>query len=209
MMKRRNTRHRAFDPDPDAPDRCCDMHGCDQPAGYRAPRSRDALNKYFWFCLEHVREYNSRWDYYRGMSPGQIEAHIRADASWDRPSWKLGQGSAARAFSEDDVIDPLDLLRGAAKARARSRARRQQDVDRRVGAPPALRYPLGVLDLGWPVSMEELKTRYRQLARQHHPDANGGDRNAEERFKGINLAYTTVRAHLVATSGHEDAARRA
>ena len=206
MMKRRNTRHRAFDPDPDAPDRCCDMHDCGQPAGYRAPRSRDALNSYFWFCLEHVREYNSRWDYYRGMSPGQIEAHIRADVSWNRPSWKLGQGKAAHGFSEEEVLDPLDLLKGAARARAS--ARRQQ-ADRRAEAPDALKYPLGVLELGWPVSLEELKARYKDLARQHHPDANGGDRRAEERFKGINIAYTTVRAHLVANRQRDGMARRA
>ncbi|WP_183481236.1 J domain-containing protein [Komagataeibacter kakiaceti] len=206
MMKRRNTRHRAFDPDPDAPDRCCDMHDCGQPAGYRAPRSRDALNSYFWFCLEHVREYNSRWDYYRGMSPGQIEAHIRADVSWNRPSWKLGQGNAGQAFSEEEVLDPLDLLKGAARARAS--ARRQQ-ADRRAEAPDALKYPLGVLDLGWPVSLDELKARYKDLARQHHPDANGGDRRAEERFKGINIAYTTVRAHLVGNRQRDGMARSA
>ncbi|GAB6966035.1 J domain-containing protein [Komagataeibacter kakiaceti JCM 25156] len=205
-MKRRNTRHRAFDPDPDAPDRCCDMHDCGQPAGYRAPRSRDALNSYFWFCLEHVREYNSRWDYYRGMSPGQIEAHIRADVSWNRPSWKLGQGNAGQAFSEEEVLDPLDLLKGAARARAS--ARRQQ-ADRRAEAPDALKYPLGVLDLGWPVSLDELKARYKDLARQHHPDANGGDRRAEERFKGINIAYTTVRAHLVGNRQRDGMARSA
>ncbi|GCE79210.1 J domain-containing protein [Komagataeibacter oboediens] len=209
MMKRRNTRHRAFDPEPDAPDRCCDMHGCDQPAGYRAPRSRDALNKYFWFCLQHVREYNANWDFYRGMTPGQIEAHIRADASWNRPSWKLGQGNAAHAFSEEEVLDPLDLLKGAAKARARSRARQRREEDSRAEAPQALKYPLGVLDLGWPVSMDELKSRYKDLARRHHPDTNGGDRKAEERFKGINIAYATVRAHLVATAGRDGMARSA
>ncbi|POF64267.1 molecular chaperone DnaJ [Novacetimonas maltaceti] len=194
MMKRRNTRPKAFDPDPDAPARCCDMAGCTEAAGYRAPRSRDALNQYFWFCLEHVREYNARWDYYKGMSPGQIEAHIRADVSWNRPSWRLGQANGARAFDEEEILDPLDLLRNS----ARSRVRRAQERDARHAAPDELKYPLSVLDLGWPISLEELKTRYKALARQHHPDANGGDRAAEERLKGINVAYTAIRAHLVA-----------
>ena len=75
-MSRRNTRHRAFDPDPDAPPQCCDAPGCEKEAGYRAPRSRTTLNDYFWFCLEHVREYNARWDYYKGMSSAQIEAQM-------------------------------------------------------------------------------------------------------------------------------------
>ena len=46
--------------------------------------------------------------------------------------------------------------------------------------------------------MGELKNRYKILARQHHPDTNGGDRASEERFKTINVAYTVLRTHLLA-----------
>ena len=55
-------------------------------------------------------------------------------------------------------------------------------------------------DLGrvarWPVKMDELKARYHALAKRHHPDANGGDRGAEERLKSINLAYAALRGKL-------------
>ncbi|WP_171034084.1 J domain-containing protein [Lichenicoccus roseus] len=189
--RHRNTRHRAFDPDPDAPGRLCDMADCTEPAGYRAPRSRDSLQEYWWFCLPHVREYNARWDFYKGMNPGQIEAHLRADVSWNRPSWRLGHlggAQAARAFDEAAVLDPLGLLNGAAARRGSTRK-----VDQR---PAELRQPLDTLGLPWPVSMQELKTRYKTLARRHHPDANGGDRAAEERLKTINVAYTALRTHL-------------
>ncbi len=192
LMMRRNTRHRAFDPDPDAPGRMCDMPGCEEPAGYRAPRSRDNLQEYWWFCLSHVREYNAHWDFYKGMSAGQIEAHLRADTSWNRPSWRLGHlggGQAAQAFDEERVLDPLGLLGAAGRRR-----QRQKPVDPR---PEALRQPLDALGLPWPVSLTELKSRYKTLARRHHPDANGGDRAAEERLKTINVAYTALRTHLL------------
>ncbi|ACI49917.1 heat shock protein DnaJ domain protein [Gluconacetobacter diazotrophicus PA1 5] len=164
------------------------MAGCAEAAGYRAPRSRDALNEYFWFCLPHVREYNSRWDFYKGMSPGQIEAHIRDDVSWNRPSWRLGQRGAH--FSEEDILDPLDLMNGGRRPAARRAASARPEV------PEALRQPLDTLGLDWPLSMDELKLRYKDLARRHHPDTNGGDREAEERLKSINVAYTALRTHL-------------
>lgn len=53
--------------------------------------------------------------------------------------------------------------------------------------PDEIPYPtaLAVLGLSYPFSQEELKTTYRQLVKQHHPD-QGGD---AERFMEIQAAY--------------------
>lgn len=39
---------------------------------------------------------------------------------------------------------------------------------------------------------KDIKSAYRRLARQYHPDVNQGDRNAETRFKEINEAYSVL-----------------
>nr|WP_283949741.1 J domain-containing protein [Limobrevibacterium gyesilva] len=187
-MTRRSTRSRAYAPDPGAPGRTCDLPGCGTVGEYRAPKSRQALHEYWWFCLEHVRAYNAAWDFYKGMSPGEIEAQLRADTSWQRPTWPLGRLGGAR-IDEELLRDPLHVL---AAGRANDRRRPANE------APSEMREPLAALGLSWPLTMDELKSRYKELAKRHHPDANNGDRGAEERLKVINLAYAALRGRLAA-----------
>src|ERR1039457_5515454 len=49
-----------------------------------------------------------------------------------------------------------------------------------------------VLGIPKTASADEIKQSYRKLARKYHPDANKGDRKAEERFKEISEAYNTL-----------------
>ena len=199
-MTQRTHRPRAYDPDPAAPGRPCDSPGCENAGEYRAPKSRSNLNDYHWCCLEHVRAYNAAWDFYKGRPPGEIEAHARADTGWQRPTWPLGR-MGAHVTEEDLIRDPLHVL-GAGRVR---RPGKSAAEELRPHRPKELNEPLQTLGLGWPVSLDEVKARYKELAKRHHPDANNGDRDAEERLKVINLAYAAVRSHLtepkLATAG--------
>ncbi|GAB0116197.1 J domain-containing protein [Acidisoma sp. 7E03] len=186
MTTRRVPRARAYAPDPDAPGRLCDTPGCEELGCYRAPKSRLALNDYYWFCLDHVRAYNANWDYYKDMTPGQIEQELRADASWQRPTWRLGSNGTAHAAQEELLRDPMLHMDG----------RRPASAHETIEAPPELRQPLGVLGLTWPVSLDAVKARYKALAKRHHPDANGGGDTADDhQIKAINSAYSTLKLH--------------
>ena len=44
----------------------------------------------------------------------------------------------------------------------------------------------------------EVKARYKELVKRHHPDAHGGDKAAEEKLKTINIAYAEL-TRLVAS----------
>ena len=170
------------------------MPGCLAAGEYRAPKSRSSLRDYYWFCLPHVREYNAKWDFYKGMSPGEIESQLRADTAWQRPTWPLGR-LGGTAYGEEALRDPLDVLSAGRFRRGRGEWRPH------TAAPTELREPLATLGLDWPVTLDEVKARYKALAKRHHPDANGGDRAAEERLKVINLAYAAVRRGLASEPG--------
>jgi hypothetical protein len=186
--------------DPETPPRPCDAPGCASAGEFRAPRSRAALNEYLWFCLPHVREYNAAWDYYKGMGPTEIEAHLRNDTAWQRPTWPLGRLGGNTRFDPETLRDPLGALHGtplhaeARRRQAEAAARRRAEMP--AQPPPELRAALDVLDLGWPLDAPTLRARYKELAKRYHPDANGGDRTAEDRFKDVNRAYSLLRARI-------------
>lgn len=166
--------------------RMCDRPGCSAEGTHRAPKARNRLNDYYWFCLDHVREYNKAWNYYDGMSDNEVEEDIRNSTTWNRPSWpfgtvKPGQGPRRR------VNDPFGFMDDDEEA---GETRRRQPADTAEGKAAA------ILGLEPPFTLERLKARYKELVKKHHPDANGGDKAAEERLKSINEAYTTLRRFL-------------
>jgi hypothetical protein len=182
-------RRASFQPqtDPRQPPKACEWPGCDRPGEFRAPRDR-SLREYRWFCLEHVREYNAGWDFYRGMAASDIESALRADTGWQRPTWPLGRLGGAR-LDPERVADPLGILRDTHLHKKRTEPKRQE-------APPELRAALGVLELSWPLDPATLKARWKELAKRFHPDANGGDRRAEDKLKDINQAYSLLRRRV-------------
>lgn len=165
--------------------RICDHPGCSELGEFRAPRSRASLHEYYWFCLEHVRAYNASWDFYRGMSEAEVEASRRADIVGGRPSWPLGaRGPRHYGLDSDELRETLRrffAFDGEAPPRPRRPPTQEEEA-------------LAVLELDVHATTAEIKARYKVLVKQHHPDANGGDKAAEDRLKSINQAYTYLKS---------------
>lgn len=197
----RKRRARFYEPETPPQPTHCQHPACKEPGVYRAPKSRAKLNEYYWFCLDHVREYNKAWDYYAGMSQTDIEKQVRFDVVGQRPTWPLGKwgahgpggrtASPRSAFIPDDVAEALNG--GAEKAREQ----REREYRRRNARLSKEEEALVVLELTAPVTMEEIRTRYRSLVKKLHPDINGGDKSAEDRLKIVNQAYSVLKKAAV------------
>jgi hypothetical protein len=185
--------------EPLPPTRLCDHPGCEAGGEFRAPRSRLELDQYRWFCLEHVRTYNAAWNYYAGMSEREIEAEIRRDTVWQRPSWKLGQrhgpAFAARTRDPFGFYGTGGEANGGRHGRANGHGHSGEATQR---AASATEQALAVFDIDPPFTQTSLKARYKVLVKMHHPDAHGGDKAAEEKLKIINQAYSTLKASYFA-----------
>ena len=180
-----SSRYTEAQPKPAA--RACDHPGCTHVGEYRAPRSRDKLDDYYWFCLDHVRAYNASWDFYKGMNQEQIEDEIRRSTTWQRPTWPLGAKTGNKRFAFS-MHDPLGVFEEEAEEMRKARTR----------PPSPEEEALSVLGLTEMPSVATLKACYKKLVKKHHPDANGGDKEAEETFKLISQAYKTLLDRLTA-----------
>jgi len=184
-LSQRDHKRRKFvgrhDPEDAVAPRPCQWPDCGEAAEYRAPSSPHSLREFVWFCLDHVREYNRNWDYFRGLDANEIERIRRQDTVWHRPSWPLGPEDLARVRTTKDGEPVFDDVHGVFGTRFRA-------------PPPPRQTPrdiaLAEFGLDRNATRGDIKARYKELAKRHHPDANGGCKKAEERLKVINEAYT-------------------
>ncbi|WP_068311264.1 J domain-containing protein [Polycladidibacter hongkongensis] len=174
----------------------CEWEGCTAPGAHRAPKGRDREGEYFHFCVEHVRAYNKNYNYFSGLDDDAVR-HIQEEAvTGNRPTWKMGvnsdpdasagrDGSRTR-LNDTQFSDPFDFMDGKTQREAPNSA-----PQRKVLALEKRSFE--TLNLRVTARGAEIKSRYKELVKVHHPDANGGDRSSEDRLREIIQAYNVLK----------------
>jgi DnaJ domain len=166
--------------------RPCGSPGCKDEGAYRVPKSRERLSEYVWLCLAHARARNESWDYFNGMSEREIESFRNDAITGHRPTWPLGK-RAARLHNPLGAFH-FDEHFGGEPNEAPKPHRPERQVTR------VQLTAFDTLNLEPSATLIEIKARYKELVKRFHPDANGGDRGAEERLKQVIKAYGVLRA---------------
>jgi hypothetical protein len=167
--------------------------GCAEAGEFRAPPLEGASNggppNFRWFCLDHIRAFNARYNYFDGMTADEIHNAQRPMAGWERETRAFASTGGGQSPRWADFRDPLDAI-GAKFGEARSAAGMRKD-----GKPLSARDREHLRTLGLPVDADRiaLRKRYGELVRQFHPDRNGGDRSHEARLQQAVTAYQELR----------------
>ena len=178
--------------------RVCEWPDCKAKGLHPAPKGKDK-NGFQYLCLEHVREFNKSWNYFKDMSDTDVKSFIRNAATGHRPTWKMASGAPDGAASQprftgtrkysdwQNIRDPHDIFAGgfnnaqhAKTVTPRSLTRPQKDA-------------LETLNLDESATMIDIKMRYKELAKRYHPDSNGGDTGYVERLKHVIRAYHVLK----------------
>ena len=168
--------------------RQCDHEGCTEKGVYRAPKSPDVLDDFFWFCQQHVREYNLKWNFFDGTTEAELNAQMSKDRVWDRPTKPFKKSVEERAWARLGIQDAHEVLGG----NATRNPGRNQGAGRRL--PPTERRAIDILDAKDTWSKPEIRKAYKALIKVLHPDMNGGDRSQEEQLAEVVWAWDQIKA---------------
>lgn len=164
------------------------MPGCNASGEFKAPlqpANFDGPGSWRFLCLDHVREHNSKYNFFDGMSTDEITRAQHPLGGWEQPSRRFAANGADPPPRWSDFADPLDAIsmrfgsgrEGAAVSRFSKQEQRS----------------LAVLGLGEDAERHQVRKRYSNLVRRYHPDKNGGDRSHETRLGEVIEAYQLLR----------------
>lgn len=167
----------------------CQWDGCDKSGTNRAPIGQAAEGLYFQFCLEHVKEYNKGYNYSTALSDPTVARYQKEAAAGSRQTY----GTASSSATEMPL--PSTARSGSAKA-INARKQAAQRLAEKINAKARKLKVLEAkafetLGLSPDATPAEIKSRYKERLKMHHPDANQGDRNSEAELRA------SIEAHKI------------
>lgn len=179
----------------------CQWKGCTAPGRHRAPRGRGRDGEYYVFCLDHVRQYNASYNYFDGMNDTEVEDFQKEALTGHRPTWKVG----INGTPTDGAVPPADSppagQTGAGWRAAdphgffawRAKNARKAPAEKRRQLKPLEKKSLQTLNLSASATRVEIKARFKELVKVHHPDTNGGDARSGDKLREIIQAYNFLK----------------
>ncbi|WP_375670749.1 J domain-containing protein [Bartonella sp. SD1336NMGDW] len=174
----------------------CQWEGCEKTGSHKAPAGRNHEGQYLYFCIEHVRAYNKNFNYFSGLSNKDIAKFQKDALTGHRPTWPtdLSNGTTKKTASnyakirsgtaayQNRMRDPFTLF--TERHSSNNFSRKLKPLEAKA---------FDTLGLQANASAEDIKMKYKELVKKHHPDSNGGNRASEERFRDVLHAYNLLK----------------
>lgn len=169
--------------------RVCETPDCQEAGKYRAPKNPDVLDDFYWFCKDHVREYNLGWNFFDGTTEAEINAQQSKDRVWERETSSMKKSDEQRAWARLGVDAPHQVLGVNA---TQNPGKSITGSTRKL--PATERKAIDILEAKDHWSKPEIRKAYKKLIKVLHPDMNGGDRSQEEQLGEVVWAWDTIKS---------------
>ncbi|WP_375658352.1 J domain-containing protein [Bartonella sp. MR30HLJHH] len=174
----------------------CQWEGCEKTGSHKAPAGRNHEGQYLYFCIEHVRAYNKNFNYFSGLSNKDIAKFQKDALTGHRPTWPT---DLSNGTSKKTAANYAKIRSGTAAYQNRMRdpftlfTERHSSNNFSRKLKPLEAKAFDTLGLQANASAEDIKMKYKELVKKHHPDSNGGNRASEERFRDVLHAYNLLK----------------
>ncbi len=161
----------------------CDWENCNKQGVYRAPTEKDNSRKFKLLCLEHIKIFNKKWNYFDNMSDQEIEYFVKSDLTWHKSTKSFG--SSENFFNilwNNALEDKLNIFKSSGFKEFKKTKLTSNDQD-----------ALDLMELKYDAKWEEIQKRFKTLVKKYHPDKNSGSKKYEDKLKKITLAYSQLK----------------
>ena len=161
----------------------CDWENCDQIGKFKAPVERDNSKKYRLLCLEHIKIFNKKWNYFENMTSDEIEFFLKSDITWHKSTKSFSSSeNFFRILWQNALEDKLNIFKTENYFQYKKSKLNQNDKD-----------ALEIMGLNLSAKWEEIQKKFKSLVKKYHPDKNHGNTKYEDKLKKITLAYSQLK----------------
>ena len=162
----------------------CDYKNCKKIGKYRAPIEKDNSKKFRLLCLEHIKEFNKSWDYFKGMSGQEIYDFLKSDITWHKPTQSFGSSDNFFNILWNNALnDRVGILNNGYEKKIKTKIN-FSNKDKQA-------YEIIELEVG--TKWDKIQSQFKKLVKKYHPDMNAGNKKFEEKLKIVTLAYTQLK----------------
>ena len=164
----------------------CDWENCAEIGKFRAPIERDNSRKFRLLCIEHIKIFNKKWNYFESMNDREIEFFIKSDLTWHKSTKSFG--SSENFFNilwSNALEDKMNIFKSSNFKEFNKIKLNQTDKD-----------AFKVMELNYTAKWEEIQKKFKLLVKKYHPDKNSGNKKYEDKLKTITLAYSQLKMTL-------------
>ena len=164
----------------------CDWEDCKEIGKYKAPLEKDNSKKFRLLCLQHIKIFNNKWNYFDNMSQEEVEFFIKSDLTWHKSTKSFGSTDNYFNILWDNALDDkLNIFRSNGYKNFKKTKISKVDED-----------ALLTLGLEQSANWQQIQKKFKFLVKKYHPDKNLGSKKYEEKLKKITLAYSQLKMKL-------------
>ena len=166
----------------------CEWKNCKEVGEYKAPAEKDNSKNFKWLCKNHIKLFNTTWNYFEGMSQNEIENFLKSDLTWHRPTQKFGSSDNFFNILWNNALnDKFKIFNNNSSVYINGNKKLcEKDKD-----------AFSIMDLKFNADWTDVQKKFKTLVKKFHPDKHSGNKLYEDKLKKITLAYSHLKMIMI------------